>query len=204
MNEPRFLETVYDVTDAETVGLYDAWAQSYEKELAENGYVTPGRCVAALSALAPEPKGPVIDLGCGTGLAGLALRAAGYGPIDGVDFSREMLDRARAQNCYRALAQHDLNDGPPAADPPHAHAVASGVIARGHAPAETILRVVQALPSGGAFVFSLNDHTREDRSFEAMVSEVVDGGWAELAFKEHGPHIPGKDLKAMVYGLIRR
>ncbi len=73
----KFLDKVYDAkgTD-ETRALYDDWAASYDAEIAENGYATPRRCAEALAGFATDPSLPVLDFGCGTGLSGLALRAA--------------------------------------------------------------------------------------------------------------------------------
>jgi len=49
-------------------------------------------------SLLGTPPGPVLDLGCGTGLVARALaREAGFPPVIGVDLSRAMLEEALAQ-----------------------------------------------------------------------------------------------------------
>ena len=58
-----------------------------------------------------KPEGPlrVLDLGCGTGLVGVAFRdLAGDGPIDAVDLAPKMLEAAKARGIYRNLALGDL------------------------------------------------------------------------------------------------
>lgn len=190
-------------------GLYDAWAPSYNAELMEAGYVTPERCAAAVADLLTEKHydlatAPVLDLGCGTGLSGLALRAAGFEIVDGVDLSEEMLAVAEKHGCYRRLAAVDLSQPLTGMDGVYVHAVAAGVISPGHAPEETISQALQILPSGGCLVFSLNDHALEARTYEALVNDVVDCGLAEVVFKEYGPHIPARDFNAMIYGLRKR
>ena len=205
MAETEFLDEIYHQTEqGETVEIYAKWAETYEAELAKNGYVTPGRCAEALASIDPSHAGPVIDLGCGTGLGGLALRSAGFELIDGVDFSPEMLILAAQHGCYRHLAQADLSGPIEAPENCYAHAVAVGVISPGHAPAETISHALALLAPGGALVFSLNDHALADSRFEAHINEVVDGCWADVVFKEYGPHIPARELNAMVYGLRKR
>lgn len=204
----RFLDKAYELGGSEeTVGFYDDWAKTYDAEIGENGYRTPGRCAEALKALDPSLAAPVIDLGCGTGLGGLALRKAGFAPVDGVDFSPGMLAEAKTLGCYRHLWTADLSkplyDQIPKPDTPYAHAIAAGVLNPGHAPASAILPIVDMLPSGGLFVFSLNDHALADSSYEARINDVVDGGWASVAFKDYGEHLPGAGIKAMVYGLQR-
>ncbi|MEL7154480.1 MAG: hypothetical protein AAFN51_11950, partial [Pseudomonadota bacterium] len=65
-----FLDKVYDARDAsETRALYDDWAASYDAEVAENGYATPGRCAEALKQHLSDPSASILDFGCGTGLS---------------------------------------------------------------------------------------------------------------------------------------
>ena len=68
-------------------------------------------------ALPPLPEGDVVDLGCGGGAAGPALRDLGRSLI-GVDASAAMLDEARARGVYDRLTEADIAlwapDAPPA------------------------------------------------------------------------------------------
>lgn len=199
-NEDGFISNAYGVeTIAETKEFYKDWAKTYDAEVSKYGYATPSRCGQALADLAPDLAAPVLDIGCGTGISGAALRAAGFANVDGSDLSAEMLDAARKKNIYRDLWQVDLDDPFPFTLGTYAHISAMGVIASGHAPPEMIDAVLAALPGGGLFVFSLNDHTLQDPAFEARVAENLDTGAATLLFKEHGEHLPGYDMKSNVY-----
>ena len=81
----KFLEKVYGLnTVEETVDHYNRWAASYDAEIAENNYATPGRIADALWSVLPDATAPLLDFGCGTGLSGVALRRVGYETIDGV------------------------------------------------------------------------------------------------------------------------
>jgi len=51
-----------------------------------------------------------MDLACGTGISGLALKAAGFTCIDGYDFVQAMLDRAAAKGIYRLIPASGVND----------------------------------------------------------------------------------------------
>ena len=105
MNERQFLESAYDLPDRQaTAGFYGDWAATYDDEIAGNGYATPARCAAALAGRAASREAPVLDIGCGTGLSGLALRAAGFTTIDGTDFSAEMLGACRASAASTAAS----------------------------------------------------------------------------------------------------
>lgn len=196
----RFLTKAYGARDASsTRALYDAWADSYEAEVGENGYATPGRCAAALRARMPDPSRPVLDFGCGTGLSGLALKLAGFTTIDGVDLSPEMLAQAREKGIYRKLDLIEAGASLPAAAGGYDAIAAIGVIGAGAAPIAVFDTLMEALEPGGRLVFSFNDHALADPAHEAKVDSWVNGGQAKLLFKEYGDHLPGIELKSNVY-----
>jgi predicted TPR repeat methyltransferase len=65
---------------------------------------------AALHSGAPTPVGPVLDLGCGTGLVAVALGDLPLGPWVGVDLSPRMLRLAAAKHLYSELHEADIID----------------------------------------------------------------------------------------------
>ncbi len=200
MAKKAFLDGAYETADgAATEALYRDWAASYEEEIRANGYATPERCAAALAAAIWDRSLPVLDLGCGTGLSGDALKAAGFTTIDGTDFSAEMLAVARRKpGLYRELLQGDLTRPLPGRPGAYHGAAAVGVFSPGHAPPAMIAQVIDHLAGGGCFVFSLNDHARRDPAYEAEIEALVAAGRAELVFSENGPHLPGRGLEALV------
>ncbi len=193
----RFLDKIYAPRDPDgTRALYDEWSASYDAEVGEFGYATPARCAAALAAYAPDKSAALLDFGCGTGLAGLALRLAGFDIIDGVDLSPDMLAKSREKNVYRNLTQITA-DAKLCSDYPLMSAV--GVIGAGAAPISALDTLLRALPKGGKLVFSFNDHALADPLNTGRLNEWLDCGAARLLFKEHGPHLPGKNMKSTVY-----
>ena len=196
----KFLEKVYEARDAgSTRKLYDDWSASYEAEVAENGYVTPGRCAKALASTMTDKSLPLLDFGCGTGLSGLALSLEGFSTLDGLDLSAEMLAQAQSKNIYRKLSQIDAEAPLPVAAGDYAAIAAIGVIGAGAAPISVLHDLMNALGSGGKLVLSFNDHALADPENEAGLSEWLDCGAARLLFKEYGPHLPGIDLNSNVY-----
>jgi predicted TPR repeat methyltransferase len=183
---------------------YDAWAQGYDAEVAANAYITPERCAGALAGFATDRAAPLADFGCGTGLSGEALAAAGFTAIDGFDLSEEMLAEARGKGVYRDLATADLSQPLPIADGAYANAAAIGVITPTLMPVTVLDEILRILAPGGCFVFSVNDHAAEDGTLRGRIMELTDCGYAELLFAEHGPHLPEIGLEATVYVLRRR
>ena len=185
---------------ASTRKLYDDWAASYEAEVGTNGYATPGRCAEALARYTRDINAPVLDFGCGTGLSGLALRAAGFTTLDGVDLSADMLEHARDKGVYRNLTQ--IEAGADLVAPQDYGAIAAiGVIGAGAAPISVFDQIMQGLRKDGLFVFSFNDHALDDPQNIARVREWTDCGAATMLFREHGDHLPGIDLGSCVFVL---
>ena len=57
---------------------------------------------------AGERLGPVLDLGCGTGLVAVVLSDLPIAPLTGVDASPRMLASAAAKQLYADLLEADL------------------------------------------------------------------------------------------------
>jgi predicted TPR repeat methyltransferase len=90
--------------------LFDGYAGRFDGDLTGRlRYAVPELIEAALPGLLGVPAGrlDIIDLGCGTGLAGVALRPYAR-RLHGVDLSPRMLDRARARGIYDDLEAADL------------------------------------------------------------------------------------------------
>lgn len=198
----RFLDKVYGLkTPEETRALYDAWSESYEQEVAEQGYATPGRIANALGTKLPDKSQPILDFGCGTGLSGEALKAQGFSTIDGCDISPEMVEKAREKGVYRNLWVSYADAELPFEAGDYAAIAAIGVISVGAAPASALHRLFKKLGPGGLISFSFNDHTLKDKSYEGAVNELLDTGSARLLVRTYGDHLPGMNMKSMIYVL---
>ena len=93
----------------ENLKLYARWAESYDTSfVAENDYVLH---LAVAKAFAALGRGPVLDIGAGTGICGAALRTLGVSPVDGTDISTEMLAEADAKQVYRRAVWGDILAG---------------------------------------------------------------------------------------------
>lgn len=92
--------------------LYDGYADRYDDHLTSAlGSRAPRLAAEALArALSDGPAARVFDLGCGTGLSGLALRAAGVvgGELVGVDLSEAMCAKARETGAYASVHAGEL------------------------------------------------------------------------------------------------
>ncbi|MDC0656806.1 methyltransferase domain-containing protein [Leisingera sp. SS27] len=196
----KFLDKAYGLETPEaTLEHYDQWAASYDAEIAENGYATPGRIARALAKYQTDMSDPVLDFGCGTGLAGLALRLQGFETVDGMEPSEEMLAQARSKGAYRTLTRIDPAEKQPIPRGAYRLITGCGVLGTGAAPPAVFDTIMHALPRGGLFAFSYNDHALADHAYTGKLNEWLDCSAARLLFREHGDHLPGIDLKSTVY-----
>ena len=183
---------------AETIDVYTDWADRYDADVKERGYVTPARIAEALARFI-EPGRTILDFGCGTGLSGLALKAVGLGPLHGSDITEAMVDLAEEKDIYEKLWTSQPGDAPPDG---YAAIVATGVVSLGAAPPEPFDRLLDALAPGALLAMSFNDPTLEDGSYDARLEARADD--FETLFREHGPHLTGAEMGADVMVLRRR
>ena len=202
-DDGNYLRNVYDLaTQADTDAYYTQWAASYDDELTRQGYQTPQRCADALRRFIASDAA-VLDVGCGTGLSGAALAAAGFTNLAGTDVNAEMLDVARVAGRYRDTWVTDIEDPFPFAVGTYDAIAAVGVIGVGAAPASLLRLALEALAIGGRMVFSYNDHALKVPEFTDALTDVVSSGLAEQEFAEHGAHIEGLGSMSTVFVLRR-
>jgi predicted TPR repeat methyltransferase len=96
-------------TTAHVRALFDDYAPRFEASLVGAlDYRAPALLAAAIERAAPGRRfAHALDLGCGTGLMGRAIRAR-VDRLDGVDLAAEMVARARAGGGYDRLTVGDL------------------------------------------------------------------------------------------------
>ncbi len=205
MKRQTFLSKAYTLkSGAETEAFYGKWAESYDEELAAQGYAQPRRCADALLEQTSDRMAPIIDIGCGTGLSGQALSDAGFNEIDGCDFSQEMLEKAAQRKIYRSLFLVNLNRPPlPSEDQTYAAAMAVGVFSYGHVSPDALDEILRVLKAGASLIIGVNDHFYEEGSLRAKVDDLAGQDRLKVHRWEHGEHIPGAELDGWVLRAIK-
>ena len=95
--------------------VFDGYASRFEDHLINLRYRVPGLFRAALMrhlghTEAGSPVGPVLDLGCGTGMVAVACSDLALHQWEGVDLSSHMLNEAAQKGIYAALHESDILD----------------------------------------------------------------------------------------------
>lgn len=137
--------------------LFDQYAPRFEASLVDAlGYCAP----SLLAAYLEGHLGRVLDLGCGTGLMGGAIKGR-FDHLTGYDISTGMLEQARRKGIYNVLEQHDLNALPPVA-PQYDLVVTADVLIYFGALEQIIEWSASALVSGGRLALTVEKTTGRD------------------------------------------
>jgi len=132
--------------------LFDAFAPRFDQDLAGTlDYRTPALLAAMLP---PGARARVLDLGCGTGLSGEALKPFAK-RLEGLDLSPRMLDQARARGLYDTLHEADLLDFLPRRAAAYDLIAAADVLNYLGELAPALAAIRTALKPGGEALFSL-------------------------------------------------
>jgi predicted TPR repeat methyltransferase len=164
--------------------VFNGYADRFEAHLLSLGYRVPGLIRTALQANGIA-EGPILDLGCGTGLLAVVLGDLTGGPFVGVDVSNEMLAQASAKQIYAELHQADVLDflGDDARSWPLV--LASDVLCYFGALDELFALVHARLSAGGRFVFSIELQQPDSRDVAHGNGEWVLGRQGRYAHAEH-------------------
>ncbi|MRX36212.1 class I SAM-dependent methyltransferase [Aminobacter sp. NyZ550] len=202
------LDMVYAAeTEMQLAAAYAAWANGYDTETAALGYCLPFVIAAWVARHVPKGEGPLLDAGCGTGLSGPYLQALGYDDIEGLDFSEEMLELARARGGHSALTQAALGGPLPWADRHFAAVFSTGVFTAGHAPASSLDELVRITRPGGFVIFTVRDVVLEAGGFQDKFTELVaTGRWQAVeespAFRAFAVAEPDVLVKAYIFRVV--
>jgi SAM-dependent methyltransferase len=150
---------------------FDRIGPDYHRAIMFSG--VPDRAAACLMPhLRPESRG--IDLGCGSGAMGLALRRAGLRrPLEGSDLSPGMLELARFTGCYGGLERANLlEEGRMAPKVPYDFAVTLGLIGD-YMPFYRVLPLlVAAVPVGAPVGFGVEPKSTPQRPLLRQAEEL--------------------------------
>jgi predicted TPR repeat methyltransferase len=175
----------------EVAARYDGWAQTYNDDLASWSYQAPAVVAETLITRHPGARS-VLDVGCGTGLVGEALRARGFsGQLVGLDISRASLELARRGGAYHSLQQADLQRRLPVEDDGVDAVVCAGVMT--YLPeVEAVWReFARVVRPGGIVVATQREDLWESRGCEAVVDRLrAEGVWTPLDIRGPAPYLP--------------
>jgi len=157
-------EATLAMTEVYVRRLFDQHAENFDASLVERlDYRGPTVLLEVVRSVASQPLrvGSMLDLGCGTGLAGAAFRPY-VDWLVGVDLSPEMIAKARAKGLYDRLAAAELRRFLAAEADAHARyhlVLAADVFVYVGDLAPVAAAAARVLPPGGLFAFTVETHS---------------------------------------------
>jgi predicted TPR repeat methyltransferase len=175
----------------EVADRYDQWAQSYDADLTSWSYQAP-TVVAEIVAKRKPAAASALDVGCGTGLVGRALRARGFeGKIHGLDISQASLEIAQQSGAYDSLERADLQQRL-AFENDSVDAVACAGVMTYLPEVEAVWReFARVTRPGGVVVATQREDLWQTRSCQAVVDQLQnDGVWTPLEITGPARYLP--------------
>ncbi len=170
---------------------YDAWAKGYDDDLGAWSYQAPQVVAETVVTRHPEAAS-VLDVGCGTGLVGGALRARGFaGQILGLDISQASIEIARQRGAYDSVEHADLQQRLPLDDDSVDAVVCVGVMT--YLPeVEAVWReFARLVRPGGLVVATQREDLWRTRGCQAVVDRLQNEDvWTPLDITGPAPYLP--------------
>jgi predicted TPR repeat methyltransferase len=190
-----------DMPPAYVRTLFDHYARAFDKALTEGlEYRAPALLLTAVEAACRKSGraahfGAMLDLGCGTGLAGAVFRPHAE-RLTGVDLSPGMIEQARGKNLYDRLEVSDVMQFLAAEDEAgsvYDLIVAADVFVYLSDLAPVATAAAGVLAPGGFFAFTVETHSGEGAILGAALRYAHDAEHVRAAIARAGLNVLSLD-----------
>lgn len=191
-NTPEeLLHRAYNLKDgSQAQDLYRDWASSYDETMLGGlSYLTPAKTASLLAEHLDDTDAEILDVGSGTGLAGLHLAHLGYRALHGLDFSSEMLAQAKlrlhnGKAIYQSLMEADLNQPLAIADGTYDALICTGTFTHAHVGAGCLPELFRILKPGGLFACTVHKDVWTQGGFKDQIEQLEENGIATTRVME--------------------
>jgi SAM-dependent methyltransferase len=185
--------------------LYEDWAETYDLTMVDGlGYLSPRRLARMLAGEIPGRSGPVLDVGCGTGLAGVELANHGFRRLHGMDISVAMLRKAGRTSVYEALIRADLLGKLPIRTATYDAAICTGTFTHAHVGAACLDELFRILCPGALFACTIHRDVWSSLGFEATLGRLEASGLIGSVRISAGPYYASSTEAEGLFCLVRR
>jgi len=178
------LDAAYSLeTPDDSRRLYAKWASTYDEDfIGPTGYVYHENVVAAFLDAGGSAGGSILDVGCGTGIVGVALSDIGEKKIDGIDISPEMIEVAASkqnvfgERVYRSLYVADLTLPLEIPDDSYMGILSTGTFTHGHLSPEPIRELARIAAPAAVCAIGVNAEHYVAMGFDSLFGELAGNG----------------------------
>ena len=173
---------------------YNSWAPDYDVNLADWSYKAPDRVASILRTELPTDS-KILDAGCGTGLSGKALHSIGFTTIDGIDISKQSLERADTTNAFRTLRTMNMQQLPLSIPTNHYDGlVCVGVLTYLTDSIAILKEFSRIVRPKGVIVVTQRSDLFIDQNFKSVLDQLADEGVIDqLRISEPQPYLPDNE-----------
>ncbi len=191
------LENVYSAkSNDELEQAYDAWADRYDEDVFQRGYMLPAITAGYVGRHVPA-NAKIVDAGAGTGIIGRVLNGMGHDDITGFDLSNGMLKIARDTGVYTELDRQVIGEPLKYESNSFDACVSVGTFTEGHAPSSGFDEIARIVKPGGHFIVTIRPDIYENEGYQDKVAEMTKAGKMKLVeksekfrlFTEVDPHV---------------
>lgn len=191
------LENVYSAkSNDELEQAYDAWADRYDEDVFQRGYMLPAITAGYVGRHVPA-NAKIVDAGAGTGIIGRVLNGMGHDNITGFDLSNGMLKIARDTGVYTELDRQVIGEPLKYESNSFDACVSVGTFTEGHAPSSGFDEIARIVKPGGHFIVTIRPDIYENEGYKDKVAEMTKAGTMKLVeksekfrlFTEVDPHV---------------
>ncbi|KXT15984.1 hypothetical protein AC579_9500 [Pseudocercospora musae] len=200
-NNP-FLTRAYNVKSSEDCrALYEEWTENFNDDVL--GEAAPQLVAQAVIAANGRLDGEILDCGCGTGLAGLALfQQAGAKTIDG---SPKMWKIAEKTTVYPELVPGDLSKRIEKDGATYDVVTCVGTLTHGHVgPDPALKEFIRVTKKGGTVVATILDDIWKSHGYEAEVERLKEARKVDVVSAESQDYRKAAGVKARIVVLRKK
>lgn len=154
--------------------LFDQFAADFDQTLEALEYQVPEYMAQTVKATLKKPIGKIyrwLDLGCGTGLCGVAIKPIiGWCRLTGVDISQQMLNKAQQKNVYDQLICDEIVNHMNQTKTKYTLITAGDVLTYFGDLSEIFKAAAKVLSDHGLFIFTISENYENKDNFHLTPS----------------------------------
>lgn len=177
---PELWKATYEAETPEQLNqAYQDWACDYDRDTCEvMGYVGPTIAAQLLDCHLDVKAAKILDAGCGTGLVGEVLKDMGYGNIEAMDYSVDMINEAKKKTVYNSLFQADMNESLDVPNNAYDAIICVGTFTYAHVGPDAFDELVRVTRPGGYICFTIRDGAYEEYGYRSKMLQLeADNQW---------------------------